>query len=389
MKKALMLLLTTCLLLGTGSQTRPEPSISSVPDDPTVRTDWSQLTPYEPAKPLYTRRYAESTDTLIPADDYGPLIPYLGDVAGRLSGDGYSGGRYGLMTLKGEIVTDPVFSDVWRGYPYLWGADPLPYVMLCKLELPASPEGESAARWAMAAPDGSWCTEFNYGVHSEITLWGRNVNYNATEEGIFVVDGDALVYLDAHSGREVVRIAGDWESFETYEALFSAFFYEGKAYYQPGDFSKDYISVDPATGERASVPRAEIDAIRSRMEYSPQDDDAWGSVLFESGEKGTRVTTKDGRVLAEAVSNEYSYWFYGIDEVTGKKYVQLPDEQGYDLYDADENHLASVPLTGAYNPRISLIGGLVYQEDETGASLCTPDGTLLFRYLLPPNNIDD
>jgi hypothetical protein len=394
MKKALMLLLTACLLLGAGCQTGPEPSFShapTVPDDPAVKTDWSQLTPYRPEEPLYTRRYAEYTDTLVPADDYGPLIPYLGDAMGRRYGDGYNGGRYGLMTLKGELVTDPVFSNVWRGGPYLWSGEPLPYLMLCKTDLAADPGEENSARWAMAALDGSWCTEFKYDVHGELTLWGRNVNHNATEEGIFVADGDALVYLDAH-GREVVRIAGDWESYQTYEALFSAFFYEGKAYYQPGDFSMGYISVDPATGKEVPVNRAESDGIQSRMERSPQEDGAWGNILFENGEKGTRVTTRDGRVLAEAVSNEYGYSFYGIDEMTGKKYVQLPVEQGYDLYDADGNALASVPLLRSdpyRGPRISLVGGLVYQEDETGASLHTLDRTLLFRYLLPPNNVDD
>ncbi len=58
------------------------------------------------------RWYAEYTDTLIPRDDYGELFVFKG---GYISDkNGYSDVRYGLMTLDGKIVVDPVYTHYQR-----------------------------------------------------------------------------------------------------------------------------------------------------------------------------------------------------------------------------------------------------------------------------------
>lgn len=164
---------------------------------------------------IYTRRYEEYTDELIPADDYGPLVPYLGDNSGPYLEDGL----WGLATLKGELVTDPVFTQVWRGGSTVQ----LPYLLMQKPD--PDPEYRPAGwvngeydfgmahdnLWAMAALDGSWCTGFRYRVYRELTNWGIGGvggTCQCDEKGLFVRDAfdDSLVYLSGETGEELLRV---------------------------------------------------------------------------------------------------------------------------------------------------------------------------------------
>ena len=69
-----------------GSTVAPTLTATPVPSSapagteaPTVCTDWSKLGAREtPASPVGTRWYADYTDTLLPRDDYGMLVPYAG-----------------------------------------------------------------------------------------------------------------------------------------------------------------------------------------------------------------------------------------------------------------------------------------------------------------------
>lgn len=55
--------------------------------------------------PAPARWYDDYTDSFIPSEEYGPLIPYRG--AGTLLLP-----RYGLCTADGVIVTDPVYTEI-------------------------------------------------------------------------------------------------------------------------------------------------------------------------------------------------------------------------------------------------------------------------------------
>ena len=224
MKRLLPLALALALLAGCTPpaaqspapvETPVTPSTQApAPSGPPVYTDYSQLTPYEKTeRPVakFTRRYEEFTDTLIPTDDYGPLIPFAGVSATRSEDDGWGWMEdydlYGLMTLDGEVIVDPVFSSAYA--PSVW--DPnydnrrtLGCLVLQKVI--ADEKGEPVSVAALCARDGSWCTGFDYIYDWELMMdsfdeavplyrWnGPNGAYNA------------VVFLDPDTGEEVKTV---------------------------------------------------------------------------------------------------------------------------------------------------------------------------------------
>ncbi|MBU5628128.1 hypothetical protein KQI82_14540 [Oscillibacter sp. MSJ-2] len=155
---ALCLLLTAC---SAGSSSHPlEPG----QDGLRVHTDWSQLDKRRDLpQPVGSRWYAEYTDHLIPREDYGQLIPYAGL---RLMDDwpARDGCLYGLMTREGKVVSDPVYSAVYRpgGYDASGRWQPLPLLILEQGD-PSAEEGSwDPSICAVAAGDGRWCTPFDY-----------------------------------------------------------------------------------------------------------------------------------------------------------------------------------------------------------------------------------
>ncbi len=74
-----------------------------------------------------SRRYEEYTDRLIPARNYGKLIPYAGCRDERAWSDApdaedYEPYLYGLMTTDGEVITDPVYTRIARPGHIYYGA---------------------------------------------------------------------------------------------------------------------------------------------------------------------------------------------------------------------------------------------------------------------------
>lgn len=188
---ALALLLSACG--GPEPQQTPEPT----PPPSGVAVHWDVLAPRP--ENIAERRYEGYTDRLIPADDYGDLMPYIG---GEAADDWEQSWFYGLATHDGEIVTDPVYTEVnalgW--FDYRQGKTRHEDVLILRSAVPtgAAPSQEPAPdfedRYGLAAIDGSWYTGQIY------TMLICNSQLGAL---LFDTAGDAvMIGLD---GQEIFR----------------------------------------------------------------------------------------------------------------------------------------------------------------------------------------
>lgn len=216
---ALALLLTGCKAPAPAPSGPPEAAESLSP----VYADWSRLTPYETPEreEVYPRRDGPR-DALVPTPDYGPLVPFPGAVmtSSWYAGEWVTSYLYGLMTLEGEAVADPVYSSVtlltrWNGGDT---PDPLPAMVLTRYTGEKDPEtGEPVFRSALAARDGSWVTEEIY-----------NLQYGSMGEEpgqLFALrDDSVLVLLDPETGAELFSapLPGALSRDSRYAALESA-----------------------------------------------------------------------------------------------------------------------------------------------------------------------
>lgn len=221
---ALALMLTACT-----PKPAPSPTLAYTPTPPpeqaaSVYTDWSKLGDKpQPLQQIGSRWYEGYTDTLLPQDDYGMLVPYAGL---RLMDDwpANTGCLYGLMTTDGVAVTDAVFSSVYPLHYYDNGRS-------CKMPVLTLSGGneEGQLRIALAAMDGSWATEPKY------------CGIGAAEEGalLFTRDGIELMnregaFLEAYSVQDLSMTQGEFD-----EMLSAVFWGEGVS----GEWRGDYISL--------------------------------------------------------------------------------------------------------------------------------------------------
>lgn len=113
-----------------------------------------------PFESIGTRLSDAPLTELYPSDAYGELIPYLGE---RLYSDGYPAGELlGLATGDGMVITDPIYNTIYRARQYNHANgefEDLGIMVLIK----TIPDADTAIqRYALAASDGSWITDFEY-----------------------------------------------------------------------------------------------------------------------------------------------------------------------------------------------------------------------------------
>lgn len=213
--RLLALALTAALLAGcarsgpapAGSLSEPEP-----PRGPNVRADWSRLEGEKTALRPDTdggRWYEGYTGELIPSEDYGDLVPYVGSMMYSVetwlddSGQEQSWYAdwptflYGLMTREGRLVTDPVYLSAdqaeftWQGRTAL-----LPVLLLSQVKEEWKDLCDGR-RYAVAAQDGSWITGFEF--------WG----YATRTDELLLYGPGGVTWMDAVSG---AREDWSWEA---------------------------------------------------------------------------------------------------------------------------------------------------------------------------------
>lgn len=200
--RCLALLLSTLLLAGCAPS---GPAASSAPAEGKgasgVQVDWSRLEERTGRLPDTDggRWYPDRTDRLIPGPDYGLLVPYVGGQAysfNRWEREGevqeyfsdWPTALYGLMTREGKIVVDPVYQNA-QPYSYRWEGEDraLPVLILGR----AGPQWEkfgSGSRYAVAAEDSSWMTDFEF------------LNYTNKEDQLFLLRPEGCTVLDSATG---------------------------------------------------------------------------------------------------------------------------------------------------------------------------------------------
>lgn len=223
MRRGTALLLAALLLAGctqtpaapdSGSSQPPADSASSSGDvsapssrppewDGTsgVLVDWSKLGNQAAPQPDVDggRWYPEYTGTLLPREDYGPLVPFLGDQAYSFQRWEYEGevqeyfsewptSFYGLMTREGKIVVDPVYQHADL-YTYTWEGKQhsLPVLLLARVD-EAWKDVNNGLLYAAAAEDGSWMTDFEF------------INYTNKDDQLLLFGLQGVTQLDSATG---------------------------------------------------------------------------------------------------------------------------------------------------------------------------------------------
>lgn len=174
------LLLAGCAAQPEGPSAFESPPAVSAPQGPNVQTDWSKLGENRPERrpDVGGRWYAEPTDHLIPGPDYGDLIPFAGGQSFSFreyegnSGqptvwyDSWPSTIYGLMTREGKVVVDPVYLYAYPAstrWPEKQAELPVLILYQAREEWADSNNG---SRYAVAARDGSWVTDFSYWAYT-------------------------------------------------------------------------------------------------------------------------------------------------------------------------------------------------------------------------------
>lgn len=387
---ALLLLLTACNGPVTESPTPTPASVLTpveIPEETPgetpaisfspVYTDWSKLEPYEPKTPVYTRRYEEFTDTLIPANDYGPLLTFGGTIVTTREEwddkvDSYDYRLIGLVTAEGEVVLDPVLSSVvnlygmdgWRNESFNTDS-----MLLGKVFY--NEEGEPVERFALCDRKGRWCTDFLY-TYDWDTDFGLSFAWGVP---LFTSDRK-LVFLDPATGRDIWTV-------------------NLPAHFGTADFSLRDFDIDPASGWVClSVTCSDRETGKTRWEnlfIDPQ-----GVVRKPPEEVQGIYGYGDGLVLAVVSVNENSFsrYRYGyVDAFTGKWAIEpiytkatrfvngvAPVNDGEKIYLINT---AGEALTGDLEVMPERYGRYWYVKNSAGVKLFDEEANPVTDSLLP------
>ena len=344
-----------------------EAPLETEPPSP-VYTDWSKLTPYEPGKPIFTLHPGYvGADALEARDDYGVLLPYIGAYASKERYMISALPLYGLVTDKGEIVTDPVYSDInfyedclvlYRGDPQgVGGGDTYFHGPFSR---------------TLAAPDGHWVHELPEGY------------FVGNSQGKIVTAGtDGSLEIWNSEGEVTARFDG-----ETFNELFGEGFYwgeEGGPFLDWTDDKVGYATCYRAAGEHREEPlRAYLDLAAGTVSDTPPEgypeEIDYDALSRARSETRPVPPTVDGCRSLSPIT----------DRVTGEVYYSGYNRHldSHALYDGAGNRLLeNADLTWPFEAAHFLGAGLyAVLEDGCFCFLSLADGTTVFRYPMRTNS---
>jgi hypothetical protein len=257
-----VILMSSCAPRETAETTeRPveTPTASAIPADVeySVKTDYSKLEKHE-IKEQYERLSENYMPKLIPSDDYGTLLTYVGAY-------GYDEARdqtlylYGLVTTGGMMVTDAVYRYIYTIYRVKDVDNPGgEFIYMLEKEKTREEEVSYLATPIDVCPhDGSWLIEGYYGVKTyknyivclyeeykgfDVFDWNGEMLYSSSN----LEYGDMITWIDAKMTGMVIDLSDGTSVFynvETKQSIpcppgtHSLYFYdEGLAPLNMGDY---------------------------------------------------------------------------------------------------------------------------------------------------------
>lgn len=362
MKRTRLAALTLAALLLAGcARTAPAPG-SSGPSQPAgsapagenpgpkVQVDWSRLEGEKTAlRPDLDggRWYPGYTPELVPSEEYGNLIPYVGALTYSFSTWTDDSGQeqvwysswptalYGLMTREGKIVTDPVYLTAEQADFYWQGTSTALPVLLLSQAKEEWNDFCNGRRYAVASQDGSWITDFDF--------WG----YTTRADEVLLYGPGGMTWIDAVSG---ARQDWSWELLGVTEEELSSVVEQimwlyGFQWTEAGIFlGTDTQTRNVLATDRVRVFRPETTEVvwMSRQEWEGYLDQ-WNSQqwpptgYWEDWREGDRVTlSKDGQSYTLTVpglgessgfevcepfvyfydysDNQSTYWLYRLSD---------------------------------------------------------------------------
>ena len=266
---------------------------------------------------VYKRRYPEFKEKLVPADNYGNLIPFVGrykdytpveeyyeDDTERV----YSAKKYGLMTTEGEIVVDAIYD-----YYSIWEADGRYFIEL-----------------------------------SLITDWEETTSFLCPQDGSWVIEDISSVNQPSEN-RIVVsrRPYYDWETEKiTESAYLKVYDYDGNLIFSKenicafGSYSDGYLTVDyyPEPFSDTSKERM-IDLNGNYVFEDVQIHSSFSkSVAIASNGSLYGLINKDGKWLVSPAWED-------INRVSDERYVCVQGHWGR-VYDSSGKELYSFNANG-------------------------------------------
>ena len=330
----LIITLSACTASGNAEAPSPTPSqsasLSPTPSQPvtyTVKTDYSGLTPYKPMEEVYTRLTEDYMPELIPSDDYGPLLPYVGEVLygyhDTFDGLVLIGDDKGFITLKGKMVTDAVYSDIY--HPYHYDSEAKSYIAeslyIIKKIFINDTGDDGFMKYAVCAEDGSWITPFDYEDILEcdkVMLLFRDRRTNDVD----VMDYTGRILYNTKTLDSFALLCDDF--FTSYDTDYPSVYHEsGEGFVAVTKNEKGYF-LDELDGNLIQTEFSDVGAFSDGV-TSAEKDGLCGYVdsnlNFVIAPTFARADTfKNGTALVE-----FTYGGYAMIDRTGKIVARSPD----------------------------------------------------------------